>query len=233
MSEDLLEIGRFAAVSGLSVPALRHYDEVGILKPEVVDPRTSYRRYHPDQVADARLICSLRGVDLPIEEIRELIAARDETTTREILVRHQARLAERAERLDRMIATSHAYVDRGLPVPPPAGSRVVQVMVATSDHEQSVRFYTEVFRLSFNPDISSFVIGAYNTDTFFLLTVENWLDDATPSCFGMLVDDVDAVHARALEHGAREVEPPADYAWKPRSSVLDDPSGNRIQLAQG
>ena len=106
-------------------------------------------------------------------------------------------------------------------------------MVSTTDHDRSVRFYTEVFGLRFDPDISSFVLGAFDTDTFFLLTVENWLDDATPSCFGMLVDDVDAVHARALEHGGREVEPPPDYPWKPRSSVIDDPSGNRIQLAQG
>jgi uncharacterized glyoxalase superfamily protein PhnB len=49
---------------------------------------------------------------------------------------------------------------------------------------------------------------------------------------GMLVDNVDAMHRRALDHGAAEVSPPADYAWKPRSSVIDDPSGNRIQLSQ-
>ena len=30
-------------------------------------------------------------------------------------------------------------------------------------------------------------------------------------------------HRRALDHGAAEVSPPADYAWKPRSSVIDDP----------
>jgi PhnB protein len=62
--------------------------------------------------------------------------------------------------------------------------------------------------------------------------VENWYEHATPSCFGMLVEDVDAVHQRALELGATEVASPADYDWKPRCSVIDDPSGNRIQLAQ-
>ena len=48
----------------------------------------------------------------------------------------------------------------------------------------------------------------------------------------MLVDDVDARHRRALDLGATEVSPPTDYEWKPRCSVIDDPSGNRIQLAQ-
>ncbi len=89
-----------------------------------------------------------------------------------------------------------------------------------------------MFDLAFQADFSSFVLGAYNTDSFFLLTIENWLDDATPSSFGMLVDDVDARHSRALEHGATEISAPADYEWKPRSSIIDDPSGNRIQLSQ-
>ncbi len=37
---------------------------------------------------------------------------------------------------------------------------------------------------------------------------------------------------KAVSAGGSEVSPPADYAWKPRCSVVDDPSGNRIQLAQ-
>jgi predicted enzyme related to lactoylglutathione lyase len=48
----------------------------------------------------------------------------------------------------------------------------------------------------------------------------------------MLVPDVDEAHRKAIEAGASEVEAPADYAWKARSSVIDDPSGNRIQLSQ-
>ena len=73
--------------------------------------------------------------------------------------------------------------------------------------------------------------GARGT-RIFLVNVENWLDDDSPSSFGLLVDDVDERPRRALEHGATEISPPADYAWKPRCSVIDDPSGNRIQLSQ-
>lgn len=227
-----MEIGRFASVSGLSVPALRHYDEVGILKPASVDPQTAYRRYSPDQIGDARLVCALRGVDLPLEEIRAVLAADSEPEVQTILTLHRRRLAERVDRLEQMLATSATYVERGVPLPTPNDCRVVQVVVSTCDHAQSVSFYSEVFDLAFTADFSSFVLGAYHTDSFFLLTVENWLDDATPSSFGMLVDDVDARHRRALDHGATEISPPADYEWKPRCSVIDDPSGNRIQLSQ-
>jgi DNA-binding transcriptional MerR regulator len=232
--DDLMEIGKFAAASGLSIDALRHYDEVGILKPASVDPRTSYRRYAADQLRDARIVCHLRGVDLPIDEVRAVLQSGDEPgRTQQILGRHRTRLAQRVEALEEMMATSDAFAEQGVPVPPAHGARVVQVMVATRDHDESVLFYTDVFGLEFNPDLSSFVLGAWQTDSFFLLTIENWLDGGTPSAFGLLVDDVDLRHARALRHGATEVTRPADHTWKPRCSVVDDPFGNRIQLSQG
>src|SRR5262245_43657929 len=136
--DDLMEIGAFATSSGLSVDALRHYDEVGVLKPASVDPRTSYRRYHADQLQDARLICRLRAVDLPVAEVGEVRRADGRDQVEEILQRHRRRLAERAEALDRMLATSEAYVEQGVPLPVPGACRVVQVMVSTRDHEESV-----------------------------------------------------------------------------------------------
>jgi PhnB protein len=51
--------------------------------------------------------------------------------------------------------------------------------------------------------------------------------------FGLLVRDVDAAHLRAIEAGDTEVNPPGDYAWKPRTSTVLDPSGNSIDLSQG
>lgn len=233
MDDELMEIGRFAAATGLSVPALRHYDDVGILNPAEVDVRTSYRRYHPRQIIDARRICSLRGIDLPIEELRRILATDDDHTIQAVLLQHRSRLADQADRLDRMLATAQTYLRQGVPVPAPKSARPIQIMMSTKDFDQSVQFYSQTFGWSFNSDISSFQIGAYNTDSFFLLTIENWYDEATPSCCGIVVDDIDAVHQRALQAGAIEVQAPADFAWKPRSSIIDDPSGNRIQLSQG
>lgn len=71
VSDDkLLSIGGFALVSGLSITALRYYDEVGVLKPAFVDPITGYRRYRFEQTYQARLIGLLRRVDLSIDDIR-------------------------------------------------------------------------------------------------------------------------------------------------------------------
>lgn len=42
---DLIPIGRFARLAGLSIGALRHYDELDLLRPADVDRFTGYRRY--------------------------------------------------------------------------------------------------------------------------------------------------------------------------------------------
>lgn len=53
------------------------------------------------------------------------------------------------------------------------------------------------------------------------------------SRFGLLVEDVDATHRRALDAGAtEEVNAPVDAPWKPRWSCVTDPSGNNIDLYQ-
>ena len=41
----MLNIGEFARIGQVSPRMLRHYDEIGLLKPNFVDPRTAYRSY--------------------------------------------------------------------------------------------------------------------------------------------------------------------------------------------
>jgi DNA-binding transcriptional MerR regulator len=45
----MLNIGKFARLAQVSPRMLRHYDEIGLLRPDRVDPANGYRRYsvHP------------------------------------------------------------------------------------------------------------------------------------------------------------------------------------------
>ena len=72
MDETLLSIGELAARSGLSLKALRLYDESGLLVPRRVDPFTGYRSYGADQVERARLIAALRGLGMGLARIQVL-----------------------------------------------------------------------------------------------------------------------------------------------------------------
>jgi DNA-binding transcriptional MerR regulator len=234
--EALMSIGSFSLRSGLSIPALRYYDEIGLLTPTFVDPLTGYRRYLPVQLETARLICILRAVDLPVEDVREAIST-DDDALQLVMERHRDRLANQSRALNRMTAAVEEFVQKGIPMPSQTKCRPVQITIHADDVPETVRFYTEVFGAEFNESISSLVFGTFQTDSFFLLTIEPQCAEhpdhpGRNACFSLLVDDVDRVHQRALDAGATEVQPPMDFDWKPRTAIVDDLNGNRIALSQ-
>jgi serine/threonine protein phosphatase PrpC len=65
-----MTIGAFARAARLTPKALRLYDELGLLPPAAVDPESAYRLYDPEQLDRARLIARLRGIGMPLAEIR-------------------------------------------------------------------------------------------------------------------------------------------------------------------
>ena len=77
--------------------------------------------------------------------------------------------------------------------------------------------------------------GKWPSDQFFLLNISEAgrrPDRAGKACFGFLVDDLDAVHKRAVAAGATETHAPHDASRMPRTSSVPDPSGNLINLYQ-
>ena len=54
----------------LSVKALRHYHDVGLLEPVDIDSATGYRRYSTAQVSTAQAIRRFRELDMPIEHVQ-------------------------------------------------------------------------------------------------------------------------------------------------------------------
>jgi DNA-binding transcriptional MerR regulator len=82
----------------LSVKALRHYHDVGVLEPASIDPDTGYRFYLPSQVGLAQMIRRLRDLGMPLDEVRTIVSAPDTSTRDSALVTHlrrmEAQLAE-------------------------------------------------------------------------------------------------------------------------------------------
>ena len=94
-----MPIGRFARLTGLTVKALRHYDEVGLLRPAAVDSGTGYRSYSPDQVRRAEAIRKLRRLELPLDDVLTLLETDDPALIRRVLHGHQYRTALRSAEL--------------------------------------------------------------------------------------------------------------------------------------
>jgi effector-binding domain-containing protein len=94
---NLLPIGRFSEICRLSIPALRHYDELGLLQPAAVDQDTGYRYYSLAQADDAERIRTMRFLEMPLPEIRTVLAG-DPERTRQTLENHRDRLRESTDR---------------------------------------------------------------------------------------------------------------------------------------
>jgi DNA-binding transcriptional MerR regulator len=108
----MLSIGRFADATGLTVKALRHYDEIGLLEPARVDPHNGYRYYDAAQIEDAVTIRRLRALELPLDEIRELLRA-DAHALRDRLAAHGYRVAEEVRDKHSLLIELSALVEGG------------------------------------------------------------------------------------------------------------------------
>ena len=114
--DDVLTIGRFARLTGLSIGALRHYDELGLLVPAEVDRWTGYRRYRRDQLDRARAIARLRDLDLPLDEMAAVLDEPDELSRLAVLDRHRQRIEARVNRGQHVLHHIRGLIQRKEPL---------------------------------------------------------------------------------------------------------------------
>lgn len=104
----MLKIGDFSKLSRISIRMLRHYDEIGLLAPEMTDSFTGYRYYSEAQLTAANRITALkdmgfglaviaemtRGAKNPEAFVERLLAKRAETEGQIDLARRRLRLLD-------------------------------------------------------------------------------------------------------------------------------------------
>ena len=95
-----LPIGDFSRMTHLSVKALRHYHDVGLLQPADVDRSSGYRMYEATQVPLAQVIRRFRDLGMPVEQVRSMLEAPDVETRNKVIVAH-------LEHMEDQIATGH------------------------------------------------------------------------------------------------------------------------------
>jgi DNA-binding transcriptional MerR regulator len=99
----LLTVKQVAKLSGVSVRALHHYDEIGLLKPASIG-RNRYRYYGREELLRLQQILLHRELDIPLGEIGAILD--DPKFDRlEALREQRAKLAEEAERYSELVRT--------------------------------------------------------------------------------------------------------------------------------
>lgn len=74
----MLKIGEFSKLSRVSVRMLRHYDEIGLLKPAEIDRFTDYRYYREDQLPTMCRITALKDMGFSLADIVKILEIYDD-----------------------------------------------------------------------------------------------------------------------------------------------------------
>ena len=74
----MLKIGEFSKLSRVSVRMLRHYDEIGLLKPAEIDRFTDYRYYREDQLPTVCRITALKDMGFLLADIVRILEIYDD-----------------------------------------------------------------------------------------------------------------------------------------------------------
>jgi MerR family transcriptional regulator, multidrug-efflux activator len=102
-------VKRVADLAGLSVRALHHYDEIGVLRPTSVSP-AGYRLYADADLERLQQVLFFREIGFGLREIRDMI---DSPTfdRRRALDEHRNLLREKRRQLDALIASVERTIE--------------------------------------------------------------------------------------------------------------------------
>lgn len=107
----MLSIGDFSRMTQLSVKTLRHYHDVGLLTPDHVDAVTGYRYYTRDQLPTAHVVRRLRALEMPVPDVRAVLAAHPDARNA-LIGAHLARLEAKLAETQSAVRALRAVLDR-------------------------------------------------------------------------------------------------------------------------
>ncbi|GAB4525847.1 MAG: MerR family transcriptional regulator [Anaerolineae bacterium] len=112
----MLKIGDFSKLTHVSIRMLRHYDELGVLKPTRIDPESGYRYYSADQLPRLNRILALQDLGFSLKQIASLLEHDlPKDYLKGMLLQKQAELEDKVreeqERLARVAARLHQIED--------------------------------------------------------------------------------------------------------------------------
>ncbi len=143
-TRNLYQASEFAALAGVTVRTLHHYDRLGLLKP---GGRTGagYRLYREEDFARLQQIVTLKFIGLPLRQIKELLDRR--TLGLAATLRLQREVLEGKRRqIDAAIEAvgrAERVLDREGGPDWEAFKKIVEVITMQQDHEWMKKYYTE------------------------------------------------------------------------------------------
>ena len=233
------QIGQFAELVGLSIPQLRRYDRLRLLEPDGREAQSGYRYYTRGQTGAARVIALLRSLDMPIADIRRVLAGTSDAQRHQLFRDHRARLEARLDEVRRLLEAVDALTQEDpMTVDAPTDLTTwlhLMPQLPVTDIDRSIAYYQDAlgFRLAWlTADGSQAALGSGAIETLLLVA---WASDSPPppqSAY-VYVEDPDALCAEYQQAGADIVESVASRPYGMRDFVVRDPDGHRFTLGRG
>jgi len=233
------QIGQFAELVGLSIPQLRRYDRLRLLEPDGRDAHSGYRYYTGGQTGAARVIALLRSMDMPIADIRRILAGTSDADRRQLFRDHRARLEARLDEVRRLVAAVDTLTQED-PVPVDEQTELttwlhLMPQLPVTDLNRSIAYYQEAlgFRLAWRTaDGQLAALASGEIETLLLVP---WSGDGPPPARSayVYVEDPDALCAEYRQAGADIAAPVVSRPSGMREFVVRDPDGHRFILGRG
>jgi DNA-binding transcriptional MerR regulator/effector-binding domain-containing protein len=131
----LLSIGDFSRMTHLSVKALRHYHDQGLLEPANVDRSSGYRSYDPSQLPVAQVIRRLRDLGMPLDQVRAVLDAPDVESRNAEIVAHLQRMERQLHETQMSVASLRALLETP-PLPLPVEFRSIPATPTIAVHSE-------------------------------------------------------------------------------------------------
>jgi MerR family transcriptional regulator, thiopeptide resistance regulator len=140
----MYRVQEFAGLAGVTVRALHHYDQLGLLKP-LRNGRTGYRLYRDSDFARLEQIVVLKFLGIPLRDIGPLLKAPKSANLRDILQKQRRVLWERRRRLDAaIVAVERAECSLGANEPDwKLFTLVVKEIEMQNDNDWTKKYYSE------------------------------------------------------------------------------------------
>jgi DNA-binding transcriptional MerR regulator/catechol 2,3-dioxygenase-like lactoylglutathione lyase family enzyme len=233
------QIGQFAELVGLSIPQLRRYDRLRLLEPDGREAQSGYRYYTRGQTGAARAIALLRSLDMPIADIRRVLAGTSDTERRQLFRDHRARLEARLDEVRRLLQAVDALTQEETMTVDARTDLTTWLhlmpRLPVTDMDRSVAYYQDAlgFRLAWRTVDDR--LAALASGEIEMLLLVPWTGDSPPPAHSayVYVEDPDALCEEYRQAGADIVDPVASRPYGMRDFVVRDPDGHRFTLGRG